>query len=307
MIFTQGALGYGLTSIMGAVVLEIFQGKQYGSIFGTIMLAALAGGAAGPWATGLLYDLSGSYTIAFAIGIAVSILSAVAIWQASPRKVRAVAGQMHKAQPAPRVAQADEIPIARCRSPMARRKLSAGVVSGSIRRCRRKPSSSARTIAPIHAGFRTALLSAVLCAVGLDDVGDQFSPGAQPLGEFGPALFGARHEQDHLHVQKGRAAERILLAAVHGLQRVDEIREVVVPGEKIVNAPNGLLDVILEHGDDQLVLALEIRIERPAREAGRRRDGLDAGAADALFLEHARRRLEQLFAGIVPGRSGSNS
>ena len=57
MIFTQGALGYGLTSIMGAVVLEIFQGKQYGSIFGTIMLAALAGGAAGPWATGLLYDL----------------------------------------------------------------------------------------------------------------------------------------------------------------------------------------------------------------------------------------------------------
>jgi len=98
MIFTQGALGYGLTSIMGAVVLEIFQGKQYGSIFGTIMLAALAGGAAGPWATGLLYDLSGSYTAAFAIGIAVSLLSAIAIWRASPRKVRAVAGQMHKAQ-----------------------------------------------------------------------------------------------------------------------------------------------------------------------------------------------------------------
>jgi MFS family permease len=97
MIFTQGALGYGLTSIMGAVVLEIFQGRQYGSIFGTIMLAALAGGAAGPWATGLLYDLSGSYMSAFAIGIAVSILSAFAIWQASPRKVRAVAGQMHKA------------------------------------------------------------------------------------------------------------------------------------------------------------------------------------------------------------------
>jgi cyanate permease len=61
------------------------------------MLAALAGGAAGPWATGLLYDLSGSYTLAFAIGIAVSTLSAFAIWRASPGKVRAVAGQMHKA------------------------------------------------------------------------------------------------------------------------------------------------------------------------------------------------------------------
>ena len=97
MIFAQGALGYGLTSIMGAGVLEIFQGRQYGSIFGTIMLAALAGGAAGPWLTGVLYDLSGSYTLAFAIGIAVSGLSAVAIWQASPGKVRAVAGQLHKA------------------------------------------------------------------------------------------------------------------------------------------------------------------------------------------------------------------
>ncbi len=97
MVLAQGALGYGLTSIMGAVVLEIFQGKHYGSIFGTIMFVALAGGAAGPWVTGLLHDLSGSYTAAFAIGIAVSVLSAVAIWQASPRKIRAVAGQLHKA------------------------------------------------------------------------------------------------------------------------------------------------------------------------------------------------------------------
>ena len=94
MVFTQGALGYGFTSIMGAVVLEIFQGPHYGSIFGTIMLAALAGGAAGPWATGVLHDFTGSYTIAFAIGIAVSLLSAIAIWQASPGKVRAVAGKM---------------------------------------------------------------------------------------------------------------------------------------------------------------------------------------------------------------------
>ncbi|MFZ2159838.1 MAG: MFS transporter, partial [Bradyrhizobium sp.] len=98
MILTQGALGYGMTSIIGAIVLEIFQGKQYGSIFGTIMLAALAGGAAGPWFTGFLHDLSGSYTVAFAIGIGLSVLSAVAIWQASPGKVRAVAGQLHRAR-----------------------------------------------------------------------------------------------------------------------------------------------------------------------------------------------------------------
>ena len=96
MVLSQGALGYGLTSIMGAVVVEIFQGRHYGSIFGTIMLAALAGGAAGPWVTGLLHDLLGNYTLAFAIGIGVSGLSAVAIWMASPGKIRAVAGQLHR-------------------------------------------------------------------------------------------------------------------------------------------------------------------------------------------------------------------
>jgi MFS family permease len=96
MVLAQGALGYGVTSIMGAVVLEIFQGKHYGSIFGTLMIAALIGGAAGPWATGVLHDFLGDYTVAFAIGIGVSTLSAIAIWQASPGKVRAVAGQLHK-------------------------------------------------------------------------------------------------------------------------------------------------------------------------------------------------------------------
>jgi MFS family permease len=85
---------------MGAVVLEIFQGKHYGSIFGTVMLAALAGGAAGPWVTGFLHDLSGNYTLAFAIGIIVCGLSALAIWMASPRKIRAVAGQLHRVRAA---------------------------------------------------------------------------------------------------------------------------------------------------------------------------------------------------------------
>jgi MFS family permease len=100
MVFAQGALGYGLTSIMGAVVLEIFQGRHYGSIFGTIMLVALAGGAAGPWVTGLLHDWTGSYTLAFAIGIGMSLSSAIAIWRAGPRKIRAVAGRLHRLQSA---------------------------------------------------------------------------------------------------------------------------------------------------------------------------------------------------------------
>lgn len=94
MVAVQGFLGYGLTSVMGAVVAEIFQGRHFGTIFGTVMFLGLAGGAAGPFVTGVLHDLLGDYRLAFMIGIAVSLLSALAIWLAAPRKVRAVAGRM---------------------------------------------------------------------------------------------------------------------------------------------------------------------------------------------------------------------
>jgi MFS family permease len=96
MVAVQGVLGYGLTSVLAAIVVEIFHGKHFGTIFGTLMLGAIAGGAVGPWATGALFDAHGNYTIAFWIGVAVSVVSALAIWQAAPRKVRAVAGRMHR-------------------------------------------------------------------------------------------------------------------------------------------------------------------------------------------------------------------
>ncbi|QDM21338.1 MFS transporter [Tardiphaga sp. vice352] len=100
MVISQGLLGYGVTSIMGAVVVEIFQGEHFGSIYGTLTLAALAGGAAGPYVTGALHDHFGTYTLAFAIGAAVSLLAAAAIWMAAPGKVRAVAGRLHRARDA---------------------------------------------------------------------------------------------------------------------------------------------------------------------------------------------------------------
>jgi MFS family permease len=94
MVAAQGMLGYGLTSVIGAIGVEIFQGPHYGTIFGTLMLAAIGGGAAGPWVTGALYDATGSCTLAFWIAIGCSVLSAVAIWRAAPRRVRAVAGRV---------------------------------------------------------------------------------------------------------------------------------------------------------------------------------------------------------------------
>jgi cyanate permease len=61
-------------------------------------LLSLASPPPGPWVTGLLHDLSGSYTLAFAIGIGVCGSSALSIWMAAPGKIRAVAGRLHRAQ-----------------------------------------------------------------------------------------------------------------------------------------------------------------------------------------------------------------
>jgi MFS family permease len=94
MVGAQGLLGYGYTSVIGAIGAEIFQGRHYGTIFGTLMLAAIGGGAAGPWLTGILYDVTGGYALAFWICIGCSVLSAAAIWRAAPRHVRAVAGRV---------------------------------------------------------------------------------------------------------------------------------------------------------------------------------------------------------------------
>lgn len=98
MIAAQGVLGYGVTSVIGAIPAEIFQGRHYGSIFGTLMLASIAGGAVGPWLTGALHDATGNYTMAFWIALVSSLLSAIAIWFAAPRKVRLVAGRVARAR-----------------------------------------------------------------------------------------------------------------------------------------------------------------------------------------------------------------
>ncbi len=97
MVVAQGTLGYGLTSVMGAIPAEIFEGRHYGSIFGTVMLAAILGGAAGPWLAGSLHDHFGNYAPAFWISIGLSLVSATAIWLAAPRKVRVVAGRLNSA------------------------------------------------------------------------------------------------------------------------------------------------------------------------------------------------------------------
>jgi len=93
MVVAQGFLGYSLTSVMGALVVEIYESPHFGSIFGTITVALSAGGAVGPWAAGLVHDATGSYRTAFLFVIAGCAISAFAVWMAAPRKVRRVPGR----------------------------------------------------------------------------------------------------------------------------------------------------------------------------------------------------------------------
>ena len=94
MVLSQGLLGYAVTAMMGPIVAEIFEGKQFGTIFSLLMTSLIGGGAVGPFVTGVLHDWTGNYTIAFALGIFFSIVCAVAVWIAAPRKVRVVAGSL---------------------------------------------------------------------------------------------------------------------------------------------------------------------------------------------------------------------
>lgn len=94
MVVVQGALGYGLTSVLGAVPAELFEGRHFGGIFGTLMFMGISGGAVGPWVAGALHDATGSYSLAWWTAIAASLLSMLGVWKAAPRKVRAVAGKV---------------------------------------------------------------------------------------------------------------------------------------------------------------------------------------------------------------------
>jgi len=98
MIVAQGGIGFGLAAIFGAITAEVFPGQRFATIFGLTSLAGNLGGGAGPWVTGYIYDVYGSYLPAFWLCIGMLLISAVAVWLAAPRKVRLVAGQAKRRQ-----------------------------------------------------------------------------------------------------------------------------------------------------------------------------------------------------------------
>jgi nitrate/nitrite transporter NarK len=91
MVIAQGALGYGLASVYGAIPAEIFHGRSFGSIFGVISLVSTAGAGVGPWVAGVLRDWTGSYAPAWWTSIGVTAVSIACIWLSARGKRHAAA------------------------------------------------------------------------------------------------------------------------------------------------------------------------------------------------------------------------
>ena len=85
------ALGYGVSAPLWPIVTsDLFAGRNFGSIYGLITVFSGFGNALGAWLGGYVYDLTGSYTIAFGVAVVAKAASAGILWIVAPRKVRRV-------------------------------------------------------------------------------------------------------------------------------------------------------------------------------------------------------------------------
>lgn len=85
------ALGYAVSAPLWPIVTsDLFAGRHFGSIYGFITLFSGFGNALGAWLGGYVYDLTGSYAIAFGVAVLGKLASAGALWIVAPRKVRRV-------------------------------------------------------------------------------------------------------------------------------------------------------------------------------------------------------------------------
>ena len=78
--------GAGLsTVILFAGVADIFSGRHFGTASGMMLTGMGTGGAIGPWLGGYLYDVMGSYDLAFLLCMASIGLASACYWFAAPR------------------------------------------------------------------------------------------------------------------------------------------------------------------------------------------------------------------------------
>jgi predicted MFS family arabinose efflux permease len=87
LLYAVSGLGFGMRiALLAAIPAELFAGRNLGVILGVANGGGGLGGFIGPFLGGWLFDVTGSYALAFTIaGLAVAG-AAVAAWVAAPRR-----------------------------------------------------------------------------------------------------------------------------------------------------------------------------------------------------------------------------
>ncbi|MCL4535456.1 MAG: MFS transporter [Bacteroidetes bacterium] len=85
-------IGQGtIAPLFSGVSADIFQGRNFGSIWGVSFIGVGLGTALGPWLGGYSFDLTGDYQAAIWGTLVALVASVIAVWLTGPRKVRRIA------------------------------------------------------------------------------------------------------------------------------------------------------------------------------------------------------------------------
>jgi MFS family permease len=89
LLYAVSGLGFGMRiALLTAIPAELFAGRNLGVILGVANGGGGLGGFIGPFLGGWLFDLTGSYELAFTVAGLSIAGAAVAAWVAAPRRTR---------------------------------------------------------------------------------------------------------------------------------------------------------------------------------------------------------------------------
>lgn len=89
LIYIASGFGFGMRiAQLSAIPADVFAGRQLGAILGVVQAGGGLGGAIGPFLGGWLFDVTGSYRLAFAAACAAIAGSALAAWFAARPRSR---------------------------------------------------------------------------------------------------------------------------------------------------------------------------------------------------------------------------
>jgi MFS family permease len=88
LAYAAAGLGFGMRiSLLSAIPADLFQGRSFGAILGFVNAGGGLGGFIGPFLGGYLFDLTGTYQLAFTVSALAIVASAVAAWLAARERL----------------------------------------------------------------------------------------------------------------------------------------------------------------------------------------------------------------------------